>query len=219
MESKKKINNKKNKGVRRTTKSNTASKRTIKNKDVLKLSSISNKTIKNKKVVKTPQIPKTTRAVKNKENIKTKRTTKRKNIIILLIVIILIIFLLIKIVSKPEKENHDKLVYNKNESFIKQQKIDGIVFKNINCSYNGKDSLISYTIVNETDKTLNLSNYDVLVKDKNKVVITKIVANVEQKLEPKKGVDMANSVIGVDLTDAYYMELKLKISKVKKEKK
>ena len=153
--------------------------------------------------------------MESKKKVENKKSTGVKRIIILLIVIILIIFALIKIVSKPDKKVTDKLVYNKNESFIKQQKIDGVVFKNINCSYDGKNSLISYTIVNETNKKINLSNYDVLVKDKNKVVITRIAANVQQRLEPKKGVDMANSVVGVDLTDAYYMELKLKIEDVK----
>ena len=213
MESKKKVGNKKSTGVRRTTKSSVAPKRTVKKKVAVKGPTTVKKTVKKKESVKVPS--KSVRNVRNQAAVKTKRTINVKRIIILLIVIILIIFALIKIVSKPDKKVTDKLVYNKNESFIKQQKIDGVVFKNINCSYDGKNSLISYTIVNETNKKINLSNYDVLVKDKNKVVITRIAANVQQRLEPKKGVDMANSVVGVDLTDAYYMELKLKIEDVK----
>ena len=213
MESKKKVGNKKSTGVRRTTKSSVAPKRTVKKKVAVKGPTTVKKTVKKKESVKVPS--KSVRNVRNQAAVKTKRTINVKRIIILLIVIILIIFALIKIVSKPDKKVTDKLVYNKNESFIKSQKIDGIVFKNINCSYDGKNSLISYTIVNETKKKINLSNYDVFVKDKKKVIITKIVANVQQELEPKKGVDMANSVVGVDLTDAYYMELKLKIEDVK----
>ncbi|MBR2678608.1 MAG: hypothetical protein IKE63_04245 [Bacilli bacterium] len=216
MESKKKVGNKKSTGVRRTTKSSVAPKRTVKKKVAVKGPTTVKKTVKKKESVKVPS--KSVRNVRNQAAVKTKRTINVKRIIILLIVIILIIFALIKIVSKPDKKVTDKLVYNKNESFIKSQKIDGIVFKNINCSYDGKNSLISYTIVNETKKKINLSNYDVFVKDKKKVIITKIVANVQQELEPKKGVDMANSVVGVDLTDAYYLELKLKIDDVKDKK-
>ena len=211
MESKKKVENKKSTGVKRTTKSSITPKKTV--KKVVKPATKVKKNVQKKEAVKKPL--KSTRVSKNMTEVKTKRTINVKRIIVLLIVIILIIFALIKIVSKPDKKVTDKLVYNKNESFIKQQKIDGVVFKNINCSYDGKNSLISYTIVNETNKKINLSNYDVLVKDKNKVVITRIAANVQQRLEPKKGVDMANSVVGVDLTDAYYMELKLKIEDVK----
>ena len=211
MESKKKVENKKSTGGKRTTKSSVTPKKTV--KKVVKPVAKVKKTVQKKEALKKPL--KSTRVSKNMTEVKTKRTINVKRIIVLLIVIILIIFALIKIVSKPDKKVTDKLVYNKNESFIKQQKIDGVVFKNINCSYDGKNSLISYTIVNETNKKINLSNYDVLVKDKNKVVITRIAANVQQRLEPKKGVDMANSVVGVDLTDAYYMELKLKIEDVK----
>ncbi|MBR2833750.1 MAG: hypothetical protein IKE75_04935 [Bacilli bacterium] len=140
---------------------------------------------------------------------KIKKEKKIKMIIVLLIIIILIIFVLIKI-APIKKQVNDNLIYNNNKSFIKQQKIDEIVFENIKCSYDGKDSLITYKISNNTNKKLTLSNYDIIVKDKNKVVITKIVASVGQELAPKKSIDMANSVVGVDLTNAYYMELEMK---------
>ena len=66
-------------------------------------------------------------------------------------------------------------------------------------------------MVNDTKEKIDLKNYDVYVKDKNNVILTKIAANVTQTLLPKKEVEMANQVIGVDLTNAYYLELKLRI--------
>jgi hypothetical protein len=104
----------------------------------------------------------------------------------------------------------DKLVYNKNESFLEQQNIDGILFKDIECSYDGKESLIKYVVVNNTNKKIFLSNYDILVKDKNKKPLVKIAAGFGQSIEPKEEIKQSNSVVGIDLSDAYYMELKLK---------
>ena len=68
-------------------------------------------------------------------------------------------------------------------------------------------------MVNETGKKIYLNNYDVIVKDKNNVKLIRISANVTQTLVPNEPVDMANQVVGVDLTNAYYMELKLNTKK------
>ena len=68
---------------------------------------------------------------------KIKKEKKIKMIIVLLIIIILIIFVLIKI-APIKKQVNDNLIYNNNKSFIKQQKIDEIVFENIKCSYDMK---------------------------------------------------------------------------------
>lgn len=140
-----------------------------------------------------------------------KRKIKKIYIIIICLICLLMFFGLIKLIGSNSKEVDDNLIYNKNKSFIKHQKINGIAFKDINCTYDGKNSLITYTIINETNKDIYLSNYDVIIRDKNKQIITKIVASYSENIPPKKKISMANSVIGVNLSNAYYMELKLKI--------
>ncbi len=144
-----------------------------------------------------------------KKRRKIKKSAKKVLLISAGIIIVIILVIIIIKNSKPE----DKIIYNKNESFVKTQTVEGIVFKNIKCSYDGKDSLISYTMVNETEKKIYLNNYDVIVKDKKNVRLTKIAARVAQTFDPKESVKMANQVVGVDLTDAYYMELKLNTNK------
>lgn len=62
--------------------------------------------------------------------------------------------------SNNSSTNSNKtIIYNKNKSFIKNQTISGITFTNIKCSYNGKDSLLSYTISNKTNQSIDLKNY------------------------------------------------------------
>lgn len=139
-----------------------------------------------------------------------KRKIKKIYIIIICLICLLMFFGLIKLIGSNSKEVDDNLIYNKNKSFIKHQKINGIAFKDINCTYDGKNSLITYTIINETNNDIYLSNYDVIIRDKNKQIITKIVASYSENIPPKKKISMANSVIGVNLSNAYYMELKLK---------
>lgn len=147
---------------------------------------------------------------------KNKHRKKKNNKKYLLIPIIIIIIIIIAIIAVKDKTPNDGLKYNKNKSFIKKQEVKGIIFKNIKCTYDGKDSLISYTMINETKKKIYLNNYDVIVKDKNNVRLTKIAAHVTQTLDPKESVDMANQVVGIDLTDAYYMELKVNTNKKNK---
>ena len=137
---------------------------------------------------------------------------KKKFLIVLVIVIIIVVIVVITSNKRP----NDGLKYNDNRSFTKKQDVEGIVFKNIKCTYDGKNSLISYTIVNETKKKIYLNNYDIIVRGKNKEKLTKIAAHVTQTLSPKKSVDMANQVVGIDLTDAYYMELVINTDKEKK---
>ena len=135
------------------------------------------------------------------------KKNQKMNKLYLLIPVIIIIIIVALVVK--DKTPDDGLKYNKNKSFIKKQEIKGIIFKNIKCSYDGKNSLISYTLVNETKKKIYLNNYDVIVKDKNNVRLTKIATHVTQTLAPNESIDMANQVVGIDLTNAYYMELKV----------
>lgn len=149
-----------------------------------------------------------------KKNKKKKKFNKKYLLIPVLIIIIgIIIFLIIKR-NNPD----DGLKYNNNKTFIQKQKVQGIVFKNIKCTFDGKNSLISYTMINKTKNKIYLNNYDIIVKDKNKVKLTRISAHVTQTLAPKESVEMANQVVGVDLTGAYYMELKLNTKKDEKNK-
>ncbi len=140
------------------------------------------------------------------------RKIKLKSIIILLSIVLIIGVVLVFILKKNNTID-DGLKHNNNKSFVQKQKVKGIIFKNIKCTYDGKNSLISYTMVNKTKKKIYLNNYDVIVKDKNKVKLVRIAAHVTQTLSPDEPVDMANQVVGVDLTNAHYMELKLNTKK------
>ena len=134
-----------------------------------------------------------------------------KYLIIVLVVVILIVALILLFTHKSD----DGLKYNKNKSFVSKQEVEGIVFKDIKCTYDGKNSLISYKMVNNTKKKIYLENYDVIVKDKNNNRLTRISAHVTQTLKAKESVEMANQVVGIDLSDAYYMELIVNTKKKK----
>ena len=152
-----------------------------------------------------------------KKFIKSINFDKKLLLIIPAIIIMISFFIIIKknTTSSNVKNSisNNGYKYNNNKNFIKKQKVDGIVFKNIKCTYDGSNSLISYTMVNETKKDIYLDNYDIIVKDKNNEKLTKISAHVTQTFKSKESVEMANQVVGVDLTDAYSMELKLNTDK------
>ena len=138
---------------------------------------------------------------------------KIKNKKTILLIASLILIIIISTIYNSNKNTYDnsikRLIYNKNKSFTKEQTIKGVTFTNIKCYYNGEDSLISYIITNKTDKEIDLKNYKILVKDKNGTVITNIFIDFSKKLTPKEKMKYKNSVVGVDLSNAYSMELKL----------
>lgn len=133
---------------------------------------------------------------------------KKKKILIISIILIVLIIIIYNIFNN-DKSEVNKLIYNKNKSFTKEQLKDGVTFKNIKCYYDGKDSMISYIISNQTDKEIDLKNYKVYVKDKKGTVITNIYVDFSKKLAPKEEMQYRNSIVGVDLSNAYSMELKL----------
>ena len=140
----------------------------------------------------------------------------KKYLLIIPVIIIIVLIIINRNTSDLTTKNNisnDGYKYNNNKNFVKKQKVDGIVFKNIKCIYDGNNSLISYTMVNETKKDIYLDNYDIIVKDKNNEKLTKISAHVTQTFKSKESVEMANQVVGVDLTDAYSLELKLNTDK------
>lgn len=175
-----------------------------------------NNYIKAKKVVKKTSNPKNKKNTKAKKDLKKDvleliKKNKRGVIVVTIILVLLLLFIIITGAHNNNNKNviNDGLKYNENDSFTKKQKISGIAFKDIKCTYDGRNSLISYTMKNTTRKEIYLSNYIVYVKNKDKQTISKIVVKSEQKFTPKEEVSMANQVVGVDLTDAYYMELEL----------
>lgn len=144
------------------------------------------------------------------QNTGAKRVVNVKLVLLVLAVFAVIVFAFIMFFNrKPVKS--DGLIHNKNKSFLKSQKVNGVVFKNVDCTYDGKNSLITYKMVNTTKQKIYLNKYDIVVRNKEGVDITRIVVNSDQYLEPKKEVEMANSVVDTDLSDAYSMDLSLKL--------
>lgn len=132
-------------------------------------------------------------------------------------VIILVIFLISYYPSTSQKyqlvnDLDPNLKYNLNEEFIKEQNIEGILFTKIQCTYNGTHSRLSYTITNNTFKSIQLNEYDIIIKDKNNNILTIIQPNIEEKLDSFEELPIINEV-NIDITEAYHLELELKNKK------
>ena len=146
---------------------------------------------------------------------------KKKNTILFIITIaIFIIFLFSSIVIFKYLSQH-KIIYNQNENFLKEQEKNGIVFKNINCYYDGKDSQISYTILNKSNETIKLENYEIVIKDEKENILTNIFIGISTNIElaPNEEKIVKNKVLGRDLSNAHTLELKTSIDNNKKNKK
>ena len=153
----------------------------------------------------------------NNKKFSIKSIIKVAIVLLCLLVFIGIIIIVVKKEGLNNINNSKDIIYNKNNNFLRDHKVIGIVFKDIRCTYDGSNSLISYTIVNETSNKINLYNYEILIKDKNKKILTRIEFYYNDSLLPNKEIEISNSVVGVDLSDAHYMNLKLNTKNRKKK--
>lgn len=138
-------------------------------------------------------------------------------LIIIVCIVMIIISIVIGVVSynlgkksipKVKKEEEPTIKYNTNEEIVKDKEINGILFTNIECAYDGNISLITYTIKNNTGETINLKEYDINIKDKEGNLLAIMSPNLDKEIAPGESFDTGNS-IDIDLSNAYSMELNL----------
>ena len=139
-----------------------------------------------------------------------KRTRKPLLIILgILCILGLTLFGIIKVVNTNNNKNEKvKIQYNKNKEFLKEQKIENLVFSNISCEYNGTDSSLSYIITNTSKEKIHLNEYEIVIKDKKENILAKINPNYDTDLEAGEKFNTTNSV-SVDLTKATSIEINL----------
>ncbi len=108
-------------------------------------------------------------------------------------------------VQSPSPENPE-VKQNMNSSFTEDKIINNITFTNINCTYDGVNSLLEYTITNQTNESVRLGAYEIVIRNKDKQILANLSPSLEQELAPGESVDTGNAV-NIDLTGAYSMEL------------
>lgn len=144
----------------------------------------------------------------------TKKSNHKLIIIIAIILFIIIIGITIYFLLKKEEpiDNLDTppketdIKYNTNEGVIQDQNINNITFTNITCSFDGSYSLLEYTITNKTGQTINLGQYEIIVKDKDNNILANLSPYLDQDIAPNE--EVATGVaIDLDLSEAQSIEL------------
>lgn len=107
------------------------------------------------------------------------------------------------------ESKNPNLKYNDNKEFKQDIEERGLLFKNIECTFDGNESMLSYIIINKTDKDIQLGEYDLLVKNSKGEVLVTISPNLEQVLKKDEELEIRNAV-NIDITDAAILELDLK---------
>lgn len=150
-----------------------------------------------------------------KEEKNLEKNNKKMSPIVIIALVLLVAILIFGIVSmKPGSKGTNKapkeeeVKYNTNENVVKDKEINGILFTDIQCSYDGENSILTYKIVNNTTEVINLKEYEVIVKDKDGAMLAMIEPNLDQEIKPGESFDTGNA-INIDLSSAYSMELNL----------
>lgn len=111
-------------------------------------------------------------------------------------------------IDESEKELLSETIYNTNDKVVEDKNINDITFTNIECSFDGSNSLLSYTITNKTQEPVTLGEYEIVVKDKDGIVLANLVPQLDIELKPGESFDTGVSV-NINLKDAYEIELVL----------
>lgn len=138
----------------------------------------------------------------------------KKKIIIGLIIFLICLIIISGLIiisnnqnQKPSEEtnqNEETIKYNTN--LTEEKNIDNIIFTDIECSYDGFYSLLTYKIINKTNETINLEEYEIIVKDKDNNILANISPSITEALNPNEEIETGNT-IDIDLSNATSMEL------------
>ena len=143
-------------------------------------------------------------------NRKEKKSVKSKNskIIILIFLIILIILTVFGIIYFNKDEDAQDGNNNINKEFFSNKEIDNVTFTNIVCSFDGFNSLLTYTVTNNSMDSIFLEDYELIVKDKDSNILAVMVPGDSKELSKNESINIEN-IIDIDLTKAYSLELRL----------
>lgn len=116
-----------------------------------------------------------------------------KFIFILLIIVIIggVIFILFN--NKDTNNNNDNISNNNNEE-KDEYNVNNILFTDINCEFDGNYSLLTYKIINKRNEVVDLSNYEIIVRDKDDNILANIAPSITNKLMPGEEFDTGNAI-------------------------
>lgn len=140
---------------------------------------------------------------------KEKKNNLKKIISILILGLILIITVSIIIIksnqnNKPIENKDNEIIENK----IKDKLIDNVLFSDIDYSFDGNISLLTYKITNQSSKTINLEEYEIIIKDKDNNILAIISPSILESINPNETIETENA-IDIDLKDMKTLELNL----------
>lgn len=110
--------------------------------------------------------------------------------------------------NKIDNNQTENIIYNDNKDVTSDKEIDNVIFTNIECSFDGFSSLLTYTITNNNKKSIVLEDYELIIKDKDDNILAIMVPGDTSKLKSKESIDIENA-IDIDLTKAFKLELRL----------
>lgn len=151
---------------------------------------------------------------KKKDNKKQKKSTIiwSIGIALCLLMFIMSIFNGFNKEDKPSnnKENNrdENAIYNDNKDVVSDKKVGDVEFTNIECSFDGFSSLLTYTITNNGKDSIVLGNYEIVVRDKDNNILAIMVPGDISELKSKESLDIGNA-IDIDLSKASKLELRL----------
>lgn len=101
---------------------------------------------------------------------------KNKVITIILGILIVLLFIILIVINLQTKSNTKIITLDKNkeyttnvrENVTKEQKVDGLTFKDINLAYQKKyGSILEVNVINDTENIYYLNGISAIVKDKD----------------------------------------------------
>jgi len=102
-----------------------------------------------------------------------------------------------------------KIKENKNENVIKDQTIDVFNFTNTSLKYENGTSVLETKVTNNSSETQYLKEFEIIVKNKDNSTIVVLIGYVGDKMDAKDS-KIIRSSYGMDLTNAYSIEYKIK---------
>lgn len=112
---------------------------------------------------------------------------------------------------KINRINENGVDVIKNDSVIGEKNVDGLTFKNTTFNIENGVTTIITEITNRTDTAYNITNYKIIVTDKDNAFLASVVSTINETLEPGQSTSVPVSFEG-DLKEASNVQFKLNVN-------
>lgn len=122
--------------------------------------------------------------------------------------IFLVITFLLLLTGCGQKQEDTNAILNNNPDIIKEQTVNQFKMSNVSLRYKDGISTLTVTVTNNSNETIAVSQFDVVLKTENGSIITTLNGSLGNQMEGNSSLTITITS-DIDLSEAYSLEYQI----------